>query len=133
MKMDDILKRLNADNETSARIVGCIDRMSQEFATPDAFFLATKGELMKAYARITPGSKRGLGRRFFDAMAKAVRLWNAPEEDKPTAPDATYRDPRLDEILTVNEVLLVAELMEKFKKSEVSVDWILAQVRLARA
>jgi len=133
MKMDDVLKRLNADNETSARIVGCIDRLSREFATPDAFFLASKGELMKAYLRITPESKRGLGEKFFSAMAKAVRLWNTPEEDRPVAPDVTYRDPRLDEILTVNEVLLIAELMEKFKKAEVSVDWILAQVRLARA
>lgn len=132
MQMDEVLKRLNADSETSARIVGCIDRLCREFATPDAFFLASKGELMKAYAKITPGAKHGLGERFFSAMAKAIRLWNAPEEDESSVPDAVPRDPRLDEILAVDEVLLIAELMERFKKKEASVDWILSQVRLAR-
>lgn len=133
MKFNEVIEHLRADKDVSSIATNRIVRMSQEFATPDAFFLASKGDLMKAYDRLVPEAKRGLGDSFFDAMAKAVRLWNAPEEDKPAALDATCRDPRLDEILTVNEVLLVAELMEKFKKTEVSVDWILSQVRLARA
>lgn len=132
MKMDEVLKRLGADPDVSAKVANVVMRLSREFATPDAFFLASKGELMKAYARITPESKHGLGEKFFSAMAKAVRLWNAPEESKPSAPDAPPRDPRLDEVLAVEEVLLIAELMERFKKKEASVDWILSQVRLAR-
>jgi hypothetical protein len=119
----------------SLQIVNRIERLSCEFATKDAFFLASKGDLLAAFARMCPDAKRDLGDKFFAAMSKAVVLWKTPD-DKPAAKPShatPERDPRLDETLTNAEVLLVAELMERFKKAEVSVDWILQQVKLARA
>lgn len=132
MKFNDVMTALYNDG-VSLPIVNRIERLSCEFATKEAFFLASKGDLLAAFRKMSPDAKRGLGDGFFAAMSKAVVLWKTPD-DKPAkaaAPDA--RDPRLDETLTNAEVLLVAELMERFKKTEVSVDWILQQVKLARA
>ena len=134
MKFNDVMTALYKDG-VSLPIVNRIERLSCEFATKEAFFLASKGDLLAAFRRTYPDAKRDLGDRFFAAMSKAVVLWKTPD-DKPAAkpsPAAPERDPRLDETLTNAEVLLVAELMERFKKTEVSVDWILQQVKLARA
>ena len=134
MKFNDVMTALYNDGVPLATI-NRIERLSCEFATKEAFFLASRGDLEKAFARMCPDAKRGLGDRFFAAMSKAVVLWKTPDE-KPAAkpePAMPERDPRLDETLTNAEVLLVAELMERFKKTEVSVDWILQQVKLARA
>ena len=134
MKFNDVMTELYK-NGVSLAIVNRIERLSCEFATKEAFFLSSKGELMKAHRLMCPDAKRDLGDGFFAAMSKAVVLWKTPD-DKPAAkpvPAAPERDPRLDETLTAQEVFLVAELMERFKKTEVSVDWILQQVKLARA
>ena len=134
MKFNDMMTALYKDG-VSLPIVNRIERLSCEFATKEAFFLASKGDLLAAFRRAYPDAKRDLGDRFFAAMSKAVVLWKTPD-DKPAAkpePATPARDPRLDETLTAQEVLLVAELMEKFGKAEASVDWILQQVKLARA
>lgn len=134
MKFNDVMTALYKDG-VSLPIVNRIERLSCEFATKEAFFLASNGDLLAVFRRMYPDAKRDLGDRFFAAMSKAVVLWKTPDE-KPAAkpgPAALERDPRLDETLTNEEVLLVAELMERFKKAEVSVDWILQQVKLARA
>ena len=134
MKFNDVMTALYKDG-VSLPIVNRIERLSCEFATKEAFFLASKGNLLAAYNKMCSDAKRGLGDEFFGAMAKAVVLWHKPDEapaEKPK-PAQPVRDPRLDETLTNAEVLLVAELMERFKKTEVSVDWILQQVKLARA
>ena len=132
MKFNDVMTALYKDG-VSLPIVNRIERLSCEFATKEAFFLASKGDLLAAFRKTYSDAKRDLGDRFFAAMSKAVVLWKTPDEKpaKAAAPDA--RDPRLGETLTNAEVLLVAELMERFKKTEVSVDWILQQVKLARA
>lgn len=134
MKFNDVMTALYKDG-VSLSIVNRIERLSSEFATKEAFFLASKGELLSAFRKAYPDAKRDLGDMFFAAMSKAVVLWKTPD-DKPAARPShatPERDPRLDETLTNAEVLLVAELMERFKKTEVSVDWILQQVKLARA
>lgn len=134
MKFNDVMTALYNDG-VSLPIVNRIERLSCEFATKEAFFLASKGDLLAVFRRMYPDAKRDLGDRFFAAMSKAVVLWKTPDEcpaAKP-GPAALERDPRIDETLTNEEVLLVAELMERFKKAEVSVDWILQQVKLARA
>lgn len=134
MEFNDVMTELYKSG-VSLPIVNRIERLSCEFATKEAFFLASKGNLLAAYNKMCPDAKRGLGDMFFAAMSKAVVLWKTPD-DKPAAkpePAMPARDPRLDETLTNAEVLLVAELMERFKKTEVSVDWILQQVKLARA
>lgn len=134
MKFNDVMTALYKDG-VSLQIVNRIERLSCEFATKEAFFLASKGDLLAAFRKMWPDAKRDLGDKFFSAMSKAVVLWKQPDES-PAAklgPAAPERDPRLDETLTAQEVLLVAELMERFKKAEVSVDWILQQVKLARA
>lgn len=134
MKFNDVMSALYKDG-VSLQIVNRIERLSCEFATKEAFFLASKGDLLAAFRRAYPDAKRDIGDRFFAAMSKAVVLWKTPD-DKPAAKPGLAtpeRDQRLDETLTNAEVLLVAELMERFKKTEVSVDWILQQVKLARA
>ena len=134
MKFNDVMTALFKDG-VPIQTVNRIERLSCEFATKEAFFLASKGDLLSAFSRMCTDAKRGLGDKFFAAMSKAVVLWKQPD-DKPAAKPvhaAPERDPRLDETLTSAEVLLVAELMERFKKQEVSVDWILQQVKLARA
>ena len=135
MKFNDIMTALYKDG-VSLPIINRIERLSCEFATKEAFFLASKGDLLAAFRRMYPDAKRDLGDRFFAAMSKAVVLWKTPDDKpaaKPSPASPSARDPRLDETLTNAEVLLVAELMERFKKAEVSVDWILQQVKLARA
>ena len=134
MKFNDVMTALFKDG-VPIQTVNRIERLSCGFATKEAFFLASKGDLLAAFRKTYPDAKRDLGDRFFAAMSKAVVLWKTPDE-KPAAkplPATPGRDPRLDETLTSQEVLLVAELMERFKKPEVSVDWILQQVKLARA
>jgi hypothetical protein len=134
MKFNDVMTELYK-NGVSLTTVNRIERLSCEFATKEAFFLASRGDLEKAFARMCPDAKRGLGSAFLGAMSMAVRYWKEPDGAPAAKPEpaTTERDPRLDETLTAQEVLLVAELMERFKKAEVSVDWILQQVKLARA
>ena len=134
MKFNDVMTALYKDG-VNLPTLNRIERLSCEFATKEAFFLASKGELLSAFSKMCPDAKRDLGDRFFAAMSKAVVLWKTPD-DKPAAkpePATPARDPRLDETLTSAEVMLIAELMERFKKTEVSVDWILQQVKLAGA
>lgn len=127
MKINDVYDSLSKDGE-SAVAVNRLRKMVEAFATPDAFFLAQKADIEKAWNRLTPDSPKGLGAGFWDTYNKALYLWRAAPAPEP----AEAHDP-LGEKLTSAEVMLIAELMEKFHKDEVTVRWILQQVALARS
>lgn len=127
MKIDDVYDSLSKDGETTTA-VNRLRRMVEAFATPDAFFLAQRGDIEKAWNRMTPNSPKGLGAGFWNTYNKALYLWKAAPAPEP----ARAHEP-LDEKLTAAEIMLVAELMEKFHKDEVTVRWILQQIALARS
>ena len=74
----------------------------ERFATPDAFFAAGKGELLKQWHAM--GSERDLGAAFFAAFDKALAIWKTPDEDAETPP-ALRR-------FSKEDLLLVAQMME---------------------
>ena len=47
-------------------------KLAKEFATVEAFFSAKKGDIEKAYNKLTPGKVHGVGRGFWDAFNKAL-------------------------------------------------------------
>lgn len=125
MKIEDVFDQLKKSETTKA--VNRLRRLVAEFATPEAFFLASRGDITRQWNKLTPNSPRGLGAGFWNVYDKALYLFRTAPAPAPSE----AHDP-LEETLSATEILLVAELMERFKKQSVTIRWILQQVTLAR-
>ena len=67
---DDIIKYLRKDG-VSGVLAERMNKLISQFATVDGFFSASQGDIMKAYSRIAPLNKHGLGRSFWSVFDKA--------------------------------------------------------------
>jgi hypothetical protein len=72
-----------------------IIRLMNEFATPEAFFSASKGELMKAFNR-THSSKRGIGNNFWKAFDMASRIYRCRKDDSENAEIAKTEESKME-------------------------------------
>lgn len=98
-KFTRVTEALERDSGVSARTANCLKRLCAEFATEDDFFRATKGDLMRVWAKLEPNSKRGLGQSLFSAFSKASALWTSSDVEKAASlPDPLAR-PATQEIL----------------------------------
>ena len=65
-------------------LVNRIASLMDEFATPDAFFAASRGDLQRRWHE--KGNQRDLGDGFFEGFDQALAIWRAPDEDKYVPP-----------------------------------------------
>lgn len=107
------MEALARDAGVSARTAGCLERICAEFATEDDFFRATRGDLMRVFAKLEPDAKRGLGEKTFDAFSKARALWTSDEVAKAASlPDPLSR-PATQELLLWMASFLEQNRVEK--------------------
>lgn len=98
-KFTRVTEALERDFRVSARTVNCLGRLCAEFATEDDFFRATKGDLMRVWAKLEPGSKKGLGQALFDAFSKASALWTSSDIEKAASLSDPLARPATQELL----------------------------------
>lgn len=68
-------------------------KLIKEFATPDAFFSAKRADIEKMYNRLTPGSKNGIGGKFWTVFDLALDFFNGKEEQEaPVKPCTSFKD-----------------------------------------
>ena len=94
-----VTEALERDFRVSAKTANRLKRLCAEFATEDDFFRATKGDLMRVWAKLEPDSGKGLGQSLFDAFSKASALWTSSDVGKAASlPDPLAR-PATQELL----------------------------------
>lgn len=103
----------------SGVVVKRMDRMMERFATLEAFFTASSGDLMKAFAAMTPGGKKGLGKSFWASFDKAAAIYRGidkgvEEEETPKAmePEVHEASPKEMRMISLEELQKVVSFME---------------------
>lgn len=66
----------------SGVLVRRIERMSEQFATPEMFFSASKGDIMRAHQKSNPKAEYGLGNSFWRVFGKASAYFSSDEADE---------------------------------------------------
>lgn len=61
----------------SGVLVKRIERMSEQFANPDEFFRASKGDIMRAHQKSNPKAEYGLGNSFWRVFGKASAYFSS--------------------------------------------------------
>ena len=98
-----------------------IEKLMDQFATPEAFFQADRINIEKAYRKISQDNKHGIGNKFWETFDKVLRFWKTKEEpankedesSEPPQENANQPiDMRLIRMIPVNEVKAVAAMME---------------------
>ena len=135
-KMNQIAERLKADGEKAVNVNRLV-ALAERFATPEAFFTASRGDLMKQFNLLHPGGERGLGKSFFTVFDKALRLWRAPVEDikakkavVETAGEALASF--MSQRITANELMSVAQIMSDNKKEAITMKHLLNTLEMLR-
>lgn len=77
---EDVINYMTAEGESSV-IVNKMQRVMNEFASLEGFFSASKVDLMKAYNKVRPDSKAGLGDTFWMSYEKARGFFLRGPED----------------------------------------------------
>ena len=93
-----------------------IKKLMDQFATPDSFFDASKSDIEKAYRKITPDNKHGIGEKFWDAFDKVRRFWKEKDVEKEEKDDKVKIDApfyrRLVRPIPYRELKSVVDMME---------------------
>ena len=93
-----------------------IKKLMDQFATPDSFFDASKSDIEKAYRKITPDNKHGIGKKFWDAFDKVRRFWKEKDVEKEDKSDVVKTeepfDTRLVRLIPYKELKAVVDMME---------------------
>lgn len=97
----------------SATMVNKLETLAKQFAGPEQFFSATRGELSKVWNQLTPDSPKGLGDGFFEAFDRAAGLWRTPEADA-----AVLQSAPLSRMITTGHLQKLKDFMEMFSLQE---------------
>lgn len=97
----------------SSTIVNRIEALAKQFAGPDQLFSATRGELSKVWAQLTPNSPKGLGKGFWEAFDRAAGLWRTPEAEA-----AVLQNAPLSRMVTAGQLQKLKDFMEMFSLQE---------------
>lgn len=110
---EEVLSYMRAEGESSV-IIKKTQRVMNEFASLEGFFNASRADLMKAYNKVRPDSKAGLGdtfwvayenvRGFFLRGPENVDIRPQPISTVPPAPVVSVMDSRmfsLEELQTI--------------------------------
>lgn len=111
-KLAMILEELRKTG-VSSTIVNRVETLAKQFAGPEQFFSATKGELQKVWNQLTPDSPKGLGDGFFDAFDRAAGLWRTPEADAAVLQSAPLSRP-----VSAEQLQKLKDFMEMYSIKE---------------
>lgn len=110
---EEVLAELKKDG-TSSMIVNRMGEMMNQFATVDAFFRAMKSDLDKAYNRLTPNGKSGLGKAFYSAYDRARVIYmdsdRVARKEEPRK--EAKNDSGMDEFYSLEQLKSVVAIME---------------------
>lgn len=133
VKFNKVMKALRQTLWVSTMSANRVERLANEFATPDAFFAASREVLMKAWNRITPDGKKGLSAGFFKAFNRALELWkdtdSEPEEKEAPQKKNEARD--WDSVeLSLEDVSTLKDEMELHGISKIPLEEALKMLTL---
>lgn len=93
-----------------------IKKLMNEFATPDSFFDAKKVDIEKAYKKITPLNRHGIGKKFWDTFDKVRRFWKEKDVEKEEKSDVVKTeepfDTKLVRLIPYRVLKAVVDMME---------------------
>ena len=112
---DDIVKHLRGSG-VSGVLAERIGKLMNQFATADGFFSASKGDIMKAYKKVAPFTKHGLGKAFWEVFDKANAFMKgkiAEGGEKPKKEDKMPEvNPNVLRMMSLEELKTVVAFME---------------------
>lgn len=111
-KLAMILEELRKLGVTTT-MVNKLETLAKQFAGPEQFFSATRGELSKVWNQLTPDSPKGLGDGFFEAFDRAAGLWRTPEADA-----AVLQAAPLSRSISVEQLQKLKDFMEMYAIKE---------------
>lgn len=111
-KLAMILEELRKLGVTTT-MVNKLETLAKQFAGPEQFFSATRGELSKVWNQLTPDSPKGLGDGFFEAFDRAAGLWRTPEADA-----AVLQAAPLSRSISVEQLQKLKDFMEMYSIKE---------------
>lgn len=80
MKTIDNIERYLRKEGVSGLMASRIKRVAEQFATTEAFFAASKADLLKAYSRASPNSGVDLGKKFWTVYDMALAYFKSSED-----------------------------------------------------
>jgi len=114
MNKEELLMAMRKDG-MSGVVVKRIERLMGEYATPSAFFTASKGSIMSAYSKIAKGS-HGLGKSFWENFDRANAIFKSdlfiPESDGVSHEIREPVDAGSAKMLRLEELKTVVAFME---------------------
>lgn len=111
-KTIDKMKSALADKGVKAININRLAEIMAEYVTLDAFFEASRGNIMATYNKLHPKTGKGLGDNFFRAYDVALAWWKSPEEPPRPAemPDVSFSYDSLKKVVDFMDMFDVAEI-----------------------
>lgn len=103
MTIKRVFERLRAEPGVTAVAANRVEALLSRFATPEAFFAAGKGELLKQWHDM--GNERDLGDRFYEAFDLALRLYRTEDEGLPTPAERRFAKDELKAVVDMMELM----------------------------
>ena len=103
MTIKRVLERMHETPGVSAMAVNRIEALMARFATPEAFFAAGKGELLKQWHDM--GNDRDLGDKFYEAFDLALSLYRQEDEGIPGPDLRKFSKEELKDLVDMMELM----------------------------
>lgn len=116
-KFEEVLARL-LESGVKPVTVNRLRRIAAKFATPDAFFGASRGELLSKFNEDNPNGSKSLGEGFFEAFDNALALFKAKPEYSGVAQAVEAKHPLDVFSFTQDKLLRLASFMDEKQKVE---------------
>lgn len=116
-KFEEVLARL-LEKGVKPVTINRLRRIAMKFATPDAFFGASRGELLAKFNEENPSGSRSLGEGFFEAFDDALALYKSRPEFSGVTQAAEAKHPLDVFSFTQDKLLRLASFMDEKQKVE---------------
>ena len=108
-RFERALDELRKQADISTVTVNRLERMAREYATPEVFLQATKGELMAMWSKLTPNSPKGLGPNFFEGFGRLIGLYRSEPAEVMMKTDPLSR------IVSQDYIMKLADTLDHFR------------------
>lgn len=105
MVIKRVFEKLREEPGITSVVVNRIEELMGRFVTPEAFFSAEKGALLKQWHDM--GNNRDLGDKFYEAFDVALRLYRTPDEDLPGPDRRKFSRDELKALVDMMELMEV--------------------------
>lgn len=108
MTIKRVFEKMRETPEVSATAVNRVEALLTRFATPDAFFAAGKGELLKQWHDM--GNDRDLGDKFYEAFDLALSLYRTEDEGIPGPAMRKFTREELKDLVDMMELMSIKSM-----------------------